>query len=179
MADSAATNLSSSEREAFARYVHQDHARLKAFVWMIVKNEQDAEDIVQETLIRVVKRWNEPLENPAGFARTIARNLAMDHLRRIRPKQTEFQPGQHDRAETAPELSDQAQRLLQALTTLTPSQREALAWWSYGYKPAEIAEHTGGNPRTISSHISQGFKRLRQEMGVPLPPAEGKEVSDG
>jgi DNA-directed RNA polymerase specialized sigma24 family protein len=47
------------------------------------------------------------------------------------------------------------------------------------YKPAEIAEHTGLNPRTISSHISQGFKRLRQKMSLPLQSPEGKEVSDG
>jgi len=179
VADSS--SFSPSEGEAFAQYVRQDQKHLKTFVWTIVNNDQDAEDIVQETLIKVMNQWHTPLQNPARFARTVARNLALDHVRqrRRRPEYVEFQSGQHDPVEPVPELTGQAQQVLQALDALTPSQREALAWRADGYKPAEIAEHTGLKPSTVRSHISQGFKRLRREMSLRPQSAEGKEVSDG
>ena len=51
----------------------------------LTMNKEEAEDIVQETLLKVWKRrerWQE-IENIEGFAMTICHNLSLDHLRRM------------------------------------------------------------------------------------------------
>ena len=49
----------------------------------ITMNREEAEDVVQETLIKLWNRreqWNE-IENIEAFAMTVCRNLALDHMK--------------------------------------------------------------------------------------------------
>ena len=51
----------------------------------ITQNQADAEDVVQETMMRVWNRRNEweQIESMEAFCLTICRNLALDKLRRM------------------------------------------------------------------------------------------------
>ncbi|MDO4958604.1 MAG: RNA polymerase sigma factor [Prevotellaceae bacterium] len=58
--------------------------RLFRLAFRITLNQQDAEDVVQETLIKIWNRrdhWDE-IESLEGWAMTIARNMALDVIRK-------------------------------------------------------------------------------------------------
>lgn len=58
--------------------------KLFRLAFRITLNQQDAEDVVQESLIKIWNRreqWDE-IESLEGWAMTIARNMALDVLRR-------------------------------------------------------------------------------------------------
>lgn len=58
--------------------------KLFRLAFRITLNQQDAEDVVQETLIKIWNRhdqWDE-IESLEGWALTIARNMALDVLRK-------------------------------------------------------------------------------------------------
>ena len=51
----------------------------------IVQSREEAEDVVQETMLKLWERrdqWEE-IQNIEGFAMTICRNLSLDHLKRL------------------------------------------------------------------------------------------------
>lgn len=58
--------------------------KLFRLAFRITLNQQDAEDVVQETLIKIWNRrdhWDE-IESLEGWAMTIARNMALDVIRK-------------------------------------------------------------------------------------------------
>jgi RNA polymerase sigma-70 factor (ECF subfamily) len=64
----------------------------------ITLNRADAEDVVQETMIKVWNRrdrWNE-IESIEAFCLTICRNVALDHQKRMENQNTSLEDGNHD-----------------------------------------------------------------------------------
>ena len=69
----------------------------------LTMNKEEAEDIVQETLLKVWKRrerWQE-IENIEGFAMTICHNLSLDHLRRMNNQLVSLEDNPMERADKA------------------------------------------------------------------------------
>jgi len=105
-------------REIVARYQRLVYAT----VWGFRLAPEDAEDVFQETFLRL-HRHAARLRNPAGLARWIAltaRRLCLDHLERRRVR-GEIQMAD-DYIDPAPEASEQLERLERAQAI-----REALA----------------------------------------------------
>ena len=65
----------------------------------IVLNREEAEDIVQDTLIKLWERRNEleKVENLEAFALTMARNLALDRKEKMDNQHVSFDGEEHDR----------------------------------------------------------------------------------
>ena len=66
----------------------------------ITQNHEDAEDVVQETMMKVWNRresWNE-IESMEAFCLTICRNLALDRQKRMENQNATLDEG-HDRAD--------------------------------------------------------------------------------
>ena len=64
----------------------------------ITLNRADAEDVVQETMIKVWNRrdrWNE-IESIEAFCLTICRNVALDHQKRMENQNASLEDGNHD-----------------------------------------------------------------------------------
>ena len=60
----------------------------------ITQNRADAEDVVQDTMLKVWKRreeWSQ-IDNIEAFCLTICRNLALDHLRRMSNNERTLSP---------------------------------------------------------------------------------------
>jgi DNA-directed RNA polymerase specialized sigma24 family protein len=71
-------------RQDFDRFVAETTNGLVRTAYLIVGNLHEAEDLVQETLLKVAKRWPKVsrMEHPEAYARRILVNLAL----RGRPK---------------------------------------------------------------------------------------------
>jgi RNA polymerase sigma-70 factor, ECF subfamily len=78
------------EIDAFETLVRQFQGDIYAWTVRIVRDPGTAEDLTAETLWRVYRARHQfrPDGNFAAWARRIATNLAIDHLRRNRPEQS-------------------------------------------------------------------------------------------
>ena len=74
----------------------------------IVLNREEAEDIVQDTLIKLWERRNEleKVENLEAFALTMARNLALDRKEKMDNQHVSFDDEEHDRPNEGLEGTD-------------------------------------------------------------------------
>lgn len=155
--------------------VHDAHAdELYRYVLRRTGDAEEARDVVQETLLRA---WRHPeiLERSEDAVRawlyTVARNLAVDHLRsarRARERATDRLPDQPERDRTQAVLD--AWLVADALAALTPEHRAAVvAAYYQGHTVAEIAAAQGLPPGTVKSRLHYGLRALRlalQENGV-------------
>src|ERR1700731_4967142 len=76
------------DREAFEMIIHSSSRNLFAIAYGILQNRQEAEDVVQDTLVKAWKsRWRvrDPEKFPAWLS-TIARHRSRDPARRRRPE---------------------------------------------------------------------------------------------
>jgi RNA polymerase sigma-70 factor, ECF subfamily len=134
-------------RELYVRLAPGVHA----YVSRIVVDRDDAEDVTQQIFAKLLTElWRyQPREAPfRAWVLRVARNVAIDHLRRVHAVPSEAVPA------TAPPVDESgAERrasLRAALATLTPGQRDVLVLRHIvGLTPEEIAVRLGRTVRSV------------------------------
>ena len=139
-----------------------------------------AEDLVQETFLRVARRWHrvETMDHPLAYARRILANLVLDGAKRRSRQRAELEPLGGHQAETADESAARALRGVDdqaefrwALAMLAPRERAVLVLRYWADLPvAEVAEILGCSRGTVKSTASRGAARLARVLtGQPAP----------
>jgi RNA polymerase sigma-70 factor (sigma-E family) len=143
-------------------------------------NAKDAEDLVQETLLKVARRWNRVrlMDHPAAYARRVLINLVLDDAGHRTRQRTELQP-----YEGAEELADEhAARALRqvedlaefswALAQLPARQRAVLVlrYWA-DLAVSEVADILGCTEGTVTSTASRAAARLAEILTQAKSPA--------
>ena len=132
--------------------------------------QAQAEDIVQETFLRLVKMSDELETDPArlsGLAYTIARNYRNDLARKAKREVLQDEIGEDEggTAAPAPAPSDSEylrMRLVQAFAALPPLLREAYTLFQVMELPvAEIARRTGASESLVKVRIFRAKEKLR------------------
>ena len=164
-----------SEPDALMRALHDAHAgQLHRYVTRLTGDEQLAQDVVQETLVRA---WRHPevLERDVDGTRawmwTVARNLVTDDRRSARRRHeltSDEVPDAGVPDRTAAVLD--AWLVSDALAGLSAEHRSVVvgAYWG-GRSVAELAAEQGIPPGTVKSRLHYGLRALRlalQERGV-------------
>jgi RNA polymerase sigma-70 factor (ECF subfamily) len=159
------------DTELIARLVAQYHYRLLRYLVYLTGRREQAEDLVQETWVRVLERADlyDGRSRFEPWLFSIARNLAFDHLRR-----RDFSGPDAARELAAPELdspfvaaarSEDAARIATALGALEPIYREALLLrFQEELSLEEIAQVAGAPLTTVSSRIYRGLALLRSRL---------------
>jgi RNA polymerase sigma-70 factor (sigma-E family) len=160
----------------FDKFVAAHVDDLLRTAYLIVWDEGEAEDLVQECLLKVARRWPRVrrMEHPQAYARRILVNLALDGARRRAQRRRELEPG------TPPILSaidplqtiETRAELLQALGQLHERQRAVLVLRYFNdLTEAQVADVLGCSPGTVKSSASRGLARLREALQpVPIQP---------
>jgi RNA polymerase sigma-70 factor (ECF subfamily) len=142
---------------------------LRAFAWSVSRNGSDADDLVQDTLI---KAWThrdkfEPGTNLRAWLFTILRNTYYTAVVRRR-REVRDEDGIHARKLTAPPAQEWGlamQSLQQALDQLPQEHREALILvGAAGLSYEEAAEICGCALGTIKSRVNRARNRLLKIM---------------
>ncbi len=137
-------------------------SRAFAVAYRMLGSVADAEDVVQEALLRL-SREQAPVREPAAWITTVTTRLAIDHLRLARVRRETYigpwlpeplvgdaAPGPEAAAELAESLS---QAFLVLLEQLTPVERAAFLLrdiFGYDYSQvAAIVERTEGTTRQL------------------------------
>jgi RNA polymerase sigma-70 factor (ECF subfamily) len=170
-----ARGLRERDMELLADLVERCQHRLVRYLLYLTGRREYAEDLAQETWIRVLQRGSQyngrQRFDPWLFA--IARNLAIDYLRKKRKAvQTVSLPDDHDAVLLLPSSgpspfeaaarSEDAMRLAGRLQILAPLYREALLLrFQEDMSLPEIAQVVGAPVTTGSSRIYRGLATLR------------------
>src|SRR5581483_3023827 len=153
-------------RADFDRFVADSTNTLLRTAYLIVWDLGEAEDLVQETLFEVARRWPRVrrMERPLAYARRILVNRALSgSARRTRRRQelTEAMPSE-PAALVEVGLADE---LMDALAALPPRQRAVLVLRYFLDLPeAEVAAAMKCSLGTVKSTASRGLARLEQLM---------------
>jgi RNA polymerase sigma-70 factor (sigma-E family) len=160
-------------RGDFDRFVADSTDVLLRTAFLIVWDLPEAEDIVQDTLLDVARRWPRVrrMEHPLAYARRILVNRALSGAgRRARSRREltgEAPPERVDEA-AGPDAIDIHDELMRALAALPPRQRAVLVLRYFLDLPeAEVAAALKCSLGTVKSTASRGLARLEQAM----PPA--------
>jgi len=194
----------SGDARAFATLVQRHRGPVYNFILRYVGHRQRAEDLLQETWLKVVRSSSEwqPKARFTTWVYTIARNLCVDSARKETFRKTDSldAPASHDEsdgrsmgdlvADEAGQTPDRAAHnarlrplIEKALEGLPSEQREVFLLREYqgiGFK--EIAEVTGVNENTVKSRMRyalEGLRKRLEELGVDgeLLGTEGRTVA--
>lgn len=161
----------SGHREAFTELVELFHRRVYHFLYKMVGNAQDAEDLTQDTFVKVFRKLHQH-KSGCGFAPwlfTVARRTALNHFRDRKPTSEladEYGVDERDPAAIFEE-KDISDRFWNLTKTLKPMAREAL-WLRYGegFSAVETAEILGCN----AIYVRVMLHRARQQLATTLAP---------
>ena len=170
-----ARGLRERDMELLADLVERCQQRLVRYLLYLTGRREYAEDLAQETWIRVLQRGSQyngrQRFDPWLFA--IARNLAIDYLRKKgKATHTLSLPDDHDAVLLLPSSgpspfeaaarSEDAMRLAGRLQILPPLYREALLLrFQEDLSLAEMAQVLGAPTTTVTSRIYRGLAALR------------------
>ncbi len=182
MAESALIRLRSGDMEALTEVVEEHQARLYRYLLRLVREPATAEDLFQQTWIKVMEKIKsyDPRRDFTPWLLTVARNLALDHLRRYRPESLdEPLPSGNSMAELLPSAEeDQGSALLagersellaRALLQLPVVYREVLTLrFEEDLKLEEIAVLLAVPLSTVKSRLRRGLEGMRKSISPDL-----------
>ena len=119
--------------------------------------------------MRMGERWGRTrFDEPAAYARTVMTRLNIDRVRRFRREVLTPGPRREDaRVELVGELDAW---LVEALATLTPRQRTAVALrYVEDLDVRGIAQRMGCAEGTVKAHLSRGTERLQEQLASRRP----------
>ena len=146
----------------------------------IVRDAGTAEDLVQETFLRVWNRvhgFDAQKGSIGPWLLAVARNRAIDYLRSAGGRErnaVEFEETDHPAlyCDMERELltSDKVRRVKTAVEKLPPNHREVieLAYFE-GLSQTEMAERMGQPLGTVKTWVRAALKTLRDELGAVVP----------
>jgi RNA polymerase sigma-70 factor (ECF subfamily) len=151
-----------------------------SLIFRVVRDAAIAEDLVQETFLRV---WNraQGFDTAKGslgpWLLAVARNRAIDYLRSASGRMRnalELEESEHPSSfmDLEKEIlrSDRARRVKEAMDKLAPHQRQVieLAYFE-GLSQSEMAEKMGQPLGTVKTWVRTALKILREDLGAAVP----------
>lgn len=170
--------------DAFAELMSRHQSRIFTTIFFIVKERALAEDIFQESMIKIIRLINADKYDEKGkfvsWAVRIARNLAIDYYRKDkRSPQIVRENDEYDIfngiGKTEDNIEDRiikeenAQYIRQLIKRIPEKQREVLIMRHYaGMSFKEIADVQGVNINTALGRMRYALINLRKFAGVTV-----------
>jgi RNA polymerase sigma-70 factor (sigma-E family) len=153
----------SAGREDFEAFVAARYAALLRTAYLLTGHEQDAEDLLQQSLVKAVAAWKRIDGDPEPYVRTILvrQNVSRWRSRRWRELTTDTLP---EDAAADPAIVDRM-ALHRALGVLAPRQRAVIVLRYYeDLTEAQTADALGIAVGTLKSQARDALRRLREEF---------------
>ena len=131
--------------------------------YSFMKNKPEAEDMVQETFLRLMSNGTvfQSEKHEKAWLIVTASNVCKDALRRSWRKHTSI--------EELPEIAQEGPEwnpVLEAILALPRDQKTAVYMYYYeGYSSAEIAQALGCRQGTVRSRLSRARQALKKDLG--------------
>jgi len=166
----------SGDLTAFDQLVRRYLPRAFMAAWRLLKNKEDAEDLVQDAFVRALQHIHQyDVSRPFGpwffrlLTNTGLNSLERRTVRTMEPEEENLPSGAVD-PDVAAEQREIRDRFSTALATLPPRQRVIVGLYDVdGVSTAEIAQRLGIGPETVRWHLFQARRTLRRAL-APLRP---------
>lgn len=171
-------NYLSGDRSAISELIERHSQRVRSYIGMMVKDDDIADDIFQETFIKAVKVIDEGRYTDSGkflsWVLRIAHNRVLDHFRREKHSRTinEKEAGYDmlstiNLAERTVEdnmVVSEMQATVRSLVALLPSEQREVVEMRYYAKLSfqEIADETGVSINTALGRMRYALINLRK-----------------
>ena len=178
--DELIMRIGADDQEAFNTLYENINQPLYAYILSLTQDVQNAEDILQETYLKIrsAAHLYKAMGKPMAWIFTIARNLSMmQHRSAKRTAEEEIDHLEHD-----PRFSMQFDRddhifLKEILSQLNEKERSIILLHTVsGYKHREIARDLNMPLSTVLSNYSRGMNKLR--MMVEYQKASSKWTAE-
>lgn len=158
----------------FAEEVHRHESSLKAYLHGSFPAVRDVDDVVQESYLRVWQaRAAQPIRSARAFLFRVARNLALDLLRRERTSPVAavgdltglpvYEEGPD--AAAAAGRQDRIRLLAAALVELPPTCRQVVMLRKLQcLSRTATADRLGIAEKTVDEHLARGLRRLGERL---------------
>ena len=151
----------------FSQLALTQREKLYRFAWRTLGNAQDAEDAVQETLLRLwlMRAQLETYKNVSALAMTVTKNLCYDHLKRQKIRTTQqIQPQiSKESIENTVERRQMMEMVHKVVETLPGLQQMIFRMKDIeGYEVEEIALITGTKAQAVRMNLSRARTRIRE-----------------
>jgi RNA polymerase sigma-70 factor (ECF subfamily) len=157
--------------EQLARFLEDHLRRIYILIYRLVRNSGDAQDLTQEVFIKVWRRQGQLRERrkAASWLSSIARNTAIDFLRRKRPATSAWTDDLDKVHDENPERillrAERQAKLSAGLRLLTERERTALILRDVEDLPAEdVAAILECSKATVRCHIANGREKFRRYL---------------
>jgi len=151
--------------DSFRAFVEARYAELLRVAYLLTGSAHEAEDLLQSSLLRVMRHWAR-VDEPMAYVRRIMvnQNVSIWRRRRARELLTSISPDRHVRDATDGIADRHA--LFAAMRVLAPRTRAVivLRYWA-DLSEAETAELLGCSVGTVKSRASRGVAKLRELLG--------------
>ncbi|HPK09370.1 MAG TPA: RNA polymerase sigma factor [Saprospiraceae bacterium] len=148
--------------------------KLYRFALSILHNVYDAEDVMQELLVRIWKKRDEfvELENKQAWCMTVTRNLAIDKIRKNKKTQNNLDISEcynvSDSNATPAELvvrNDEMKKLVKMIDELSENQKTVIHLRDIeGYSYKEISELAGLTLDQVKINLHRGRQALKDKI---------------
>ena len=162
------TSGEGAPERAFEAVVSADVARLYSLALSILDDAGEAEDAVQETLLKAWRAWDSlsHMDRQAAWLTRVCVNHCISRRRMLRSRGWPL-AALIDRAGPSPNAEQDAERIDmdRAYRRLSTKQRAAITLnYKHGYSVDECAVFMGCRPGTVRTHLERGLATLRKEL---------------
>lgn len=173
------TQVKSGDKAALKKLYDRFHKILFGMIVKILRNREEAEDLLQEVFVKIWNRadqYDEARGSAYSFIATMTRNLAIDRTRSrafknrrkddhvINDDDYSFNlRTDNPNPEEKIEISERAIRVRRALAMLNEKERQVLyISYFHGLSQSEIAEKIDTPLGTVKYRMRQGMIKLRE-----------------
>ncbi len=147
-----------------------EHRRIVAICFGVLRDRHEAEDATQETFLRAVKHLSRLSGDPVAYLTMVARSVCVD-IFRVRASRERSMA----RFLNANEAEDPDRVLMDRLVIarvwahLSAHDRELVAHHFAGFSYHEIARRTGVSEKAVSVGLTRARQRARKYRGAAVP----------
>jgi len=184
--DADVVRLRRGDLNALSELITRYQNRLYRYLLRIVRQPAEAEELFQQTWLRVVEKIRsfDASRNFDAWLFTLARNLAIDHLRRIRPQSLDEPLANSWHSETVADripckdhtpldhalAAERRTEINDAMARLPMMYREVLTLrFEDEMKIEEIAQVTAVPVSTVKSRLRRSLEQLRYALEARYP----------
>ena len=161
----------------FDAFVRDNLDGLLRTAYLIAWDAKEAEDLVQDCLLKVARRWGRiaDMEQPLAYTRRVLIHLALRESGRRTRRRAELDVNAADLGADVAEFAgiETREELLAAVAQLPPRQRTVIVLrYFLDLTETETAKALGCSTGTVKSNASKALAHLREAFIPTTPPTE-------